>query len=136
MTGKQFDMLKKLLTRQFDEVVDISDTIIKKINKDFNQINNRLDKLLKDREKNGFSWTKLLLFLSLFLIPVFWDKIIDLIKKIDKEFKIDQKIDRFIKSIKWEKIVKSCGGEIWNYIKTRFDKFIKNPMKTMINLVK
>ena len=45
---------------------------MKKVSRGFKSINERLDKIIKDKKKNGFSWTKLMFFASLFLIPVFW----------------------------------------------------------------
>ena len=80
LTGKQFDKLTQLLNRQFFYVTDYSELMMKKITKQFTKINKRLDKLIKDKNAHGFSWTKFLLFASLFLLPLFWDKIMDLLK--------------------------------------------------------
>ena len=153
MTGKQFDMLKSLLQRQFLEVVDISSTIVKKVNTGFKSINKRIDELIK--RQRSFSFTKLLMFASLFLIPMFWDEITKLFKKFKsmflentdfsskiKEFidgfklDIDQKIDEFIDNIDWDKHVSQVASKIWGYVKKRFDQYIKDPMGMMIKAVK
>lgn len=66
------------------------------MNKRFVQINKRIDKLIQDRTKNGFSWGKLLFFLSFFIIPLLWNKITDFFKDGADFNKIGEKIDSII----------------------------------------
>ena len=142
MTGKQFNMLKALLKTQFFEVVDITTEIIKKNNKQFKKINDNLEKLIKDRQKNGFSWTKLILFLSLFFIPFFWGNIksllktaatsIDLDEKIDEAVKfVDAKVAEYTNNIDWDKHATALKDSIWDYLVKKFNEFIKDPMGWM-----
>jgi len=76
--------LKKLLIGQFYDVIETSDIIVKKVNRGHKNINNRLDKIIKDRKKNGFSWTKLIFFLSIFLIPMLFSNVRDFIESFLK----------------------------------------------------
>lgn len=109
---------------------------MKKVNRGFKDINKRLDKLIKDRTKNGFSWVKLMLFASIFLFPALWAKIIDFtrdvlmpavmtavsdfLKWIDKKFDINKKITEFIDKIDWSKHISAIGSSIWNFVSSSF----------------
>ena len=152
MTGKQFKMLKKLLDTQFNTIMLTCDASIKNVNQGFKDINKHLEKLIKDRAKNGFSWVKLVMVMSLFLIPVLWQNILDffntklvpfiqqkfpeLTKWIDEHFDINKTIDSFIEKIDWMKHINTIRDKVWEKIKNKFDKWIQNPMDEMIKLVK
>ena len=143
MTGKQFNMLKNFLKKQFFEVTDISSEIIKKNNKNFNKVDDNLEKLIKERKKNGFSWAKLIMFLSLFFIPFFWSNItsllktaatsIDLNEKIDSAAKfVDTKVTEYVNNIDWDKVATNLKDKVWEHLQKKFDEFIKNPMDWMV----
>lgn len=157
MTGKQFNMLKKLLSTQFEIVLDTSNVILSRMNKRFLQINSRLDKLIKEQKKNGFSWTKLMLLLSLFIIPLLWDKIIGFFKNDKKGFsEIGEKIEDFVanfdidkfispdkiqdymqKTVKafidtldWGKLISDVKSGIWENVKDLYKDFVSDPIES------
>ena len=162
MTGKQFNMLRNLLSRQFDIVVEISEQIIKRMNKRFVQINKRIDKLIQDRTKNGFSWGKLLFFLSFFIIPLLWSKITDFFKDGADLGKINEKIDniiqnfdvgkyidvdklakyvddaikRFADNFDFKQFITDTSQQIWDWVKKQFNEFVENPIGTFEGLIK
>ena len=161
MTGKQFNMLRNLLSRQFDIVVEISEQIIKRMNKRFVQINKRIDKLIQDRTKNGFSWGKLLFFLSFFIIPLLWSKITDFFKDgadfnkigekidniiqnfdvtkyidVDKLAKyVDDAIKRFTDNFNFTQFITDTSQQIWDWVEEKFKEFVSNPIGTFKGLI-
>ena len=163
MTGKQFNQLKALMTRQFSDYSDIATESFKKSNKKLNEVDDSVNKILKEQAKSGFSWTKLMLLLSLFVIPVFWDKIVGFLKTLDKQFKIEERIkgfiskidvtsyintaveaagkfvnhiNEFIAAIDWDGHLSTLGAAIWDYVKEQFQEYVSDPTTAMQEMVK
>ena len=136
LTGKQFKMLTNMFTKQFIQMHDLGLDSLDKIKKGFKSVDERLDALKAKLSKKGFSLPKLLLFLSLFIIPVFWSQITGFISKINEKLNIDEKIKNFIDSIDWDSHISNVAQKIWNFLTEKFDKYIKDPIGEMIKATK
>jgi len=83
-----------------------------------------LDKIWDKLNESKISLLEILALVSLVLIPMFWDKIVEFFKAIDKKLDISGIIDRFIASINWEKHIGTVIGFVLDEVKKKFNEFI------------
>lgn len=87
-----------------------------------------LETIYKHVTKKKLSLLGILAVISLFLIPMFWDKIKSFLSTINEKFDITGKISSFINSIDWQKYVGMAINGIWEATKAAFMTLCANPL--------
>lgn len=133
LTNRQFSELLKMLAKCQTATVNLIGLAIESTNKQFEDLNEQLEKIWKHLNKSKISWLAILAGISLILLPLFWDKIKGFFTWLNEEFHIGDIINKFINSIDWGKHVGKVTGFIWDAVKKKFMDFIQNPMGFIVN---
>ena len=128
MTNKQFIALTKLITNGMKQVNATMTTAIESTQKRLEDISNVLETIYKHVTQKKLSLLGILAVISLFLIPMFWDKIKSFLSTINEKFDITGKISSFINSIDWQKYVGMAIDGIWEATKAAFMTLCANPL--------
>ena len=132
LTSAQFSEIIKLLTKNVKAITDVVDMTTETANAKFDELQKSLEKIEKTVSKKGISLLGILLLVSAFLVPLFWDKISGFFKWINETFKISDFISNFISSIDWDKHISEIGHKIWDSLSAAFHALVDDPLAWVV----
>lgn len=124
------------MARHYAQTCDLISGQFQLITDNFKEVGEKLDDINATLNKGKIDWTVVLLVLSAFLVPLFFDKIKGFLSKFLSDFDVFKTINEFINKIEWVKEVKEISGQIWEYVKEKFSKFVEDPFGTIVEKFK
>lgn len=136
LSSKQYQDFTLILMKQHASTCQLISGQFQLITDNFKEVGEKLDDINASLNKGKIDWAVVLLVLAAFLVPLFFDKIKGFLAGFMSTFDVFKVISDFINKIEWVKEVKEISGQIWEYVKEKFSKFVEDPFGTIVEKFK